>query len=711
MPDQVRISNGKLSVGFSVSSGAWIELTNELTGENLIKNRIDTARTPILVMPYQGDGNIVASPFTGETSPDCCLQISEDGLVLTAQYTFLYHMDLPFSATAELRFELSEDKPRLTMCARVTAATGGRLLRCAFPYLCGVWLGSDFRDNVLVTPFNGGECITNPVGTISGDPQSVNWRWQDYEWKHFLGGPYGEKDEGGKYVHEAEYAGGCSALFCDLFDNNGGMYLTCAGENHAMRAMRFETHGTACPGMNFSFIHQACGNTWESPNCTLALHEGNWLDAVDAWRADVSEVPRCPQASWFEKSPGLVAHYDLKYQSGEIVHRFLDIPYLYSQANALGLDHLLLAGWHRDGFDNGYPQYAVDPELGDEDDLRAAVHTIRDAGGHVSFYLNTRLCNIKYTDRAKLIEAAVERGADGSPIVERYGSDRISFTCMCPQEKAWREILVEAASRLVSSIGADGLYLDQLAAGPPRRCHGGHGDPDGWNRGCREMLMEIRAACGPNTAIIVEGTAESAGPLVDGMLAMSLGSLDSGLFNEFYRYANPSHILVEMMNPRKYSSMRPAHVALRSSFLMDRAFLLGSVFWVYDLEGDNSFRPDQPQHERLRKVLRLKKEWLLNYGSGRYLDEKRILKVSAGVEVKCHGYPDGVLILACANRTRTSGWVDLQSFGPARVFQRTLESPNAESGVYCQQIESGLRVTVPPDELSLIRLQPKRGRE
>ncbi len=710
MPDQARISNGKLSVGLCLRTGAWIELTNELTGENLIKNRIDTARTPILVMTNGDGGEFAAVPAEGETLPDCRPQITADGLSMTLRYPCLFQGDRPFPIAAELRFELSEDKPRLTMRARVIAAAEIRLQRCAFPCLCGVWLGQDHHDNVLVTPFRGGERISDPVGTLAGKPRSVDWRWQDYRWKHFLGGPYGKPEDGGRYVHEAEYAGGCSALFCDLSCSSGGMWLACADAEHAMRSLRFETRGTASPGLNFSFVHQASGNAWESPACTLALHGGNWLDAVDDWRAGVPEVPRRAQAAWFDSSPGLAAHYDLKYQSGEIVHRYADIPGLYAQAEELGLDHLLLAGWHRDGFDNGFPQYECDPELGREEALREAVRAVRNAGGHVSFYLNTRLCNTRYADRAALMEAAAERGAGGFPLVERYGSDRISFACMCPQEKLWREVIVEAASRLVSNIGADGLYLDQLAAAPPRRCRGGHGDPDGWNRGCCDMLREIRAACGPDTALIVEGIAESAGPQADGMLSMSLGSLDSGLFNEFYRYANPSHVLVEMMNPRKYSSMRPAHVALRSSYLMDRAFLLGSVFWVYDLEGDNSFRTDPPQHDRLRKVLRLKKEWLSSYGTGRYLDEKGILNTSAGVEVRCHGYPDGSLVLACANRTGTVGWADIRAFGPMRAVQRTLESPGAEGGVPCLQVDGGLRVTVPADELSLVRLEPEKRR-
>ena len=49
MPDQIRVSNGRLSIGLSRRTGAWVELVCEATGENLVKNRRDAAMTPLQV--------------------------------------------------------------------------------------------------------------------------------------------------------------------------------------------------------------------------------------------------------------------------------------------------------------------------------------------------------------------------------------------------------------------------------------------------------------------------------------------------------------------------------------------------------------------------------------------------------------------------------------------------------------------------------------
>ena len=43
-----------------------------------------------------------------------------------------------------------------------------------------------------------------------------------------------------------------------------------------------------------------------------------------------AKKPKRPH--WFEKSPGLVAHYDFKYQNGGVVHRYKDIPRLLDEA-------------------------------------------------------------------------------------------------------------------------------------------------------------------------------------------------------------------------------------------------------------------------------------------------------------------------------------------------------------------------------------------
>jgi hypothetical protein len=98
-----------------------------------------------------------------------------------------------------------------------------------------------------------------------------------------------------------------------------------------------------------------------------------------------------------------MAHYDFQYQLGGLVHTFGDIPRLMQEAMDMGFNHLLLSGWHEDGFDYGFPHYKPNHLLGTEEDLKNAVAEAKRMGGHIAFYVNARLCNTLFEDTKELV--------------------------------------------------------------------------------------------------------------------------------------------------------------------------------------------------------------------------------------------------------------------------------------------------------------------
>ncbi len=58
------------------------------------------------------------------------------------------------------------------------------------------------------------------------------------------------------------------------------------------------------------------------------------------------------------------------------------------------------------------------------------------------------------------------------------------------------------------------------------------------------------------------------------------------------------------MNPRRHSAMRPEHIARHSTEFLYKAFVMGSYFWCYDLEWDNTWRRDPEQAQRLKRSSR-----------------------------------------------------------------------------------------------------------
>lgn len=227
-----------------------------------------------------------------------------DGLTLTCRYSCLYAGGERLPVSAQVTYALDARLPRVTVRARVEAARGVSLSSVRFPCLAGVWLGADGRDNVLITPFQGGERIENPSQTLAATPPRIAWQWQDYHMRYALGGPCGEPDGKGRWIRSAAVSGGCSALFCDIYGARGGMYFACDDEACGVRSLLVGTRGPDCPGVLFAFDHPARGEVWESPPCTVALHDGDWRDAGGRLARRAAGCAPKPRLVSKERGPG-----------------------------------------------------------------------------------------------------------------------------------------------------------------------------------------------------------------------------------------------------------------------------------------------------------------------------------------------------------------------------------------------------------------------
>ena len=212
--------------------------------------------------------------------------------------------------------------------------------------------------------------------------------------------------------------------------------------------------------------------------------------------------------------------------------------------------------------------------------------------------------------------------------------------------------------------------------------------------------------------MLYEGASDIHGWGVSGQLITTMFSQASGAYPELYKYTFPDQILVDMMNPRRNSGMRAEHVARQSTFLLYRAFVVGSYLWVYDLEMDNTFRRDPQQLERLKRQNALRSAWLENYGQGVFQDVVGLGECTPGILVKRYLLENGML-LACANEKRLKGaaveavWA--KEHAPV-VSMRTERAPETEKSVPYEMVQrDGERwVRIPLDdqaELAVILLR------
>ncbi len=701
----VRIENEEVELGFDGFTGDLTRLVAKSTGDNLIKNWHEARSMPFCLELKNRDGSVEkVTSFQYNfllthmhLKPEISTRELPDGTrVFSAGYSALMGKDSVRDIKLTYSVMVSPHSRETIWKIKVRNLEKDSVVKAVlFPCVFGVYLGDTWKDDVLIYPFNAGEKVENPVELYEQEPAIIGWKWQEYKYVYHINGIGTQRMEDGAYAREFKYSGPASMMWLDYYDSQNGLYLASYDECFPVSAIHAETFGGKRPGMGFFTVKYPeiqPGEEWESAPFALAVHEGDWhwgAERYRTWRESCTGEAAVKLPEWFKKSAGLVAHYDFKYQDGEVVHHFTDIPSLYKQAKEFGLDHILISGWHKDGFDHGFPMYTPDTEVGTEDELASNVKSIKEAGGHVTFYVNSQLCNVKYEELEDLRNHAGVMGEDGKINGDNYGDKEIGFSVMCCQAERWRKHLANAVEYLIDKAGADGVYLDQLGMAKPQFCynqqHNHH--PSSWNEGYKKLLKEINSKYESSSlpSIFYEGVSDIHGNQVCGQLISTFFYYHNGAFPEMYKYTFPEQVLVDMVYPSRNQIMRPVHVSQVSREMINKAFILGSYFWIYDLEEDNTFSKDPEQMGYLKQVIRLRKFWLESFGRGIFRDTVGLEFDPGILSAKRYEMNDGAALIAVWNPGRTPADIRISNVCCGSIHDRQINYK-------CYEIEADFAV-------------------
>lgn len=288
--------------------------------------------------------------------------------------------------------------------------------------------------------------------------------------------------------------------------------------------------------VTFRFDHPAAdmgkaGVGFDLPGCARwQLLRGDWFDAAMIYRTWVQkEAKWWPQLGsegrgdtpeWMRQLPVWVMTGGAPGECVPKVKRF---------AQEVGVPvGLHWYNWHQIPFDNDYPHY-----FPAKDGFAQGVKELKAAGVYPMPYINGRLWDTRddgLEDRqfTSVALAAATKDEDGKPCTESYGSKEadgtaVQLAVMCPTTELWQERVSGIVLRLLGEFGLSGVYIDQIAAAPPRLCFdASHGHPLGggrwWTEGYWEMLDAIRAAKPVETMLTTECNAESYVRWLDGYL-------------------------------------------------------------------------------------------------------------------------------------------------------------------------------------------------
>jgi hypothetical protein len=520
-----------------------------------------------------------------------------------------------------------------------------RLFRVAFPVLERLALGGNHDDDFLARPFAQGQLIPDPASYAFHTP--ANWAKRD---------------------NVLTYIGWATMPWQDLYDQRGGIFL--ASYDPSFQQIDMETApdaGRASISMDIRTLADLWpGRTWVSQEFAVAVHEGDWHWAADAYREASSAIlAPVPKPEWVRNADGW-------FGTGGGNYRYEDLPAMYEQAKWLGLTYLqvwseMLEPVDEKGNRKGYYAFFLpDPERGGEKALREAVKKIRADGGHIGFYSNAWTFDATLPQPLEKYRAVIPAGItvpdwwrefrsyasvfpDGSREAGDYTREG-GYAGMCVGAEGWQDYLAFwIGEKYVRDYGVDAWYIDSFPVtmfGAARICfsteHGAE-HPHGVGRGCLELLRKLRerSAGAANLAIASETVSDALAQYQSHALGLELvGSLMNHPKPEIYAYSFPEFPIFSG-TCNNYNGTNLYYPGETGKFThedaLNRVFLIGNRFDVIGWP----LKTDNPYWVYVKKLIALRKAVKSELLASHFRDDIGLGSLPPKVEAKVFRHTRG----------------------------------------------------------------------
>lgn len=302
------------------------------------------------------------------------------------------------------------------------------------------------------------------------------------------------------------------------------------------------------------------GDKIQVPDAVCGLFDGDWRKGADIYRAwadknffKVTEGKKWMQdmAGWMRITP--------RAQNGTVRYEFKELPRLYEEARACGLNGLFMFAWWKEGMDRGYPDYH-EPYPGAFDELAESVKKIEEMGGHFILVCNAHFVDPTsdfYQKHGKEVELLDSYGNTARRIYaycglgefhSAYGAPQFNVACF--GSETWRKQVLSQLRFMGDRLGVDCVFADCVGGCPSEPCfntahdHGYH--PDGiWTYGQRQFFDEALKYAMDNGKVfgteVVTDIAASKTHFIHGLVTADF-RVRSDYFPALFRYTYPEVI-------------------------------------------------------------------------------------------------------------------------------------------------------------------------
>ena len=487
----------------------------------------------------------------------------------------------------------------------------------------------------------------------------------------------------------------CTMQWYDWYNEREGLY--CGSEDLTRQALGLHVERDVKSNtLRLGFIRYPmleAGEEWQGQAMAFFPHRGDWHAGAKIYRAFMNRTgsfapPHRP--AWCQESTGWLRCI-FKQHHGETNWTYRDIPALYDELAAAGLDTLFLLGWEKGGFARMWPDYQVDERMGGEEALRSGIEYVHSRGGRVLMFLSYAL--IDHQSRFYRLEGGRDCtirsiwGEDipfgetycGEGTYRKIGNNPMPMYFACPGAPLWQEKMKQAA-RVCLELGADAVLYD-IGATKPYFCYAEnhtHKKPSHSHESKAENyrgLREYVKSFGEDRGIYMEHNMDIYGQYMD-MAHSAIARPDARLLSpegaedleaakedirlpEMYRYTFPE---LQMTN-RECAQDEADYKALAGS-----SFLMGLRFDMTVYRCCGSLR-DIPRYAAyLKKLTGLYKAFSDYILRGAFVDQDGLTNSNPYVKAKAWRGIHGGMAATLWNPTAKEQPVTLSGDGHQEIF-------------------------------------------
>ena len=298
--------------------------------------------------------------------------------------------------------------------------------------------------------------------------------------------------------------------------------------------------------------------TWRSDPVVYSVHLGDWHAGAKIYRTWIEKTGwKAPsQPEWIRNFNGFL-RVILKPQHGEINFHYSQIPQLFDEAKAAGLNTIYFLAWEHGGFGRMYPDYFVSEELGREKELRKSIDYVHRNGGRVMLFMSMALVDTKsefYKTHGDIITLKDNSGNDirfaetysGEGTWRSVASPTVPQFLACTSLPIWQKKMKET-TKYIMDLGADAVLYDVGAFKPlfcfDERHH--HSKPNHAYINKDKNYQSLRdyiKTWGNDKAIAMEHATDIYGQYMDLVQPVHIGPGEMDHANEIYKDAQPGHL-------------------------------------------------------------------------------------------------------------------------------------------------------------------------